>query len=77
MPELYEIEITGSIGPLIQSCLPDFSVVAESPWTVLSGTVRGPDDLHRVLDLLQAHGTPALDIRITHHHDESAPSPGR
>ena len=37
---------------------------------MLTGTVDGPDDLRRVLDLLDAHGTPALDIRISN-HDES------
>jgi hypothetical protein len=77
VPELYEIEITGSIGPLIQSCLPEFGVVVESSWTVLTGTVHGPDDLHRVLDLLHTHGTPAVDIRITPHRDESKPTPQR
>ncbi len=66
MPDLYEFAITGTIGPLIQSCLPELDRVAESGWTVLTGTVAGPDELHRVLDLLDAAGTPARDVRITY-----------
>ena len=71
---LYEFEITGTIGPLIQSCLPGLSTIAETRWTVLTGTVPGPDELHRVLDLLHAQGTPALDIRISGSHGEAAAS---
>jgi hypothetical protein len=76
VPDVYELGITGTIGPLIRSCLPGFTTVAESPWTVLTGSVDGPDDLRRVLDLLDAHGTPAVDVRITDRHDGPAPAPG-
>jgi len=69
VPDVYEFEITGTVGPLIASCLPGFDVVAESAWTVLTGTVDGPDDLRRMLDLLDAQGIPALDIRISTRHD--------
>jgi hypothetical protein len=70
VPDLYQFEITGTIGPLIRACIPGFDTVAESEWTVLTGTVGGPDDLRRVLDLLDQHGTPALEVRITHRHDD-------
>jgi hypothetical protein len=72
MPELYEFTISGTIGPLIESCLPDLHPIAETRWTVLIGTVAGPAELHRVLDRLDAHGTPALDIRINNHADSPA-----
>lgn len=72
MPDLFEFGITGSIGSIIAACLPEFSIVAETQRTVLTGTVKGPDDLHRELDLLNAHGTPALDIRITRRHGGTA-----
>ena len=72
MSDLYEFEITGTIGPLIESCLPELDTVAESASTLLTGTVGGPDELRRVLDLLDAHGKPALDVRITHHRDDPA-----
>ena len=64
MPEIYDFSIAGTIGPLFASCLPGLRTVAESEWTVMTGSVAGPDDLHRVLDLLDAHGMPPLDIRI-------------
>ena len=70
MPDVYEFEITGTVGPLIASCLPGLSVVAESSWTVLTGTADGPDGLRRTLDLLDAHGKPALDIRISTRDDQ-------
>lgn len=69
MPELYEFTITGSIGPMIQSCLVGFSPIAESRWTVLTGTAANPAELRRVLDHLDAHGTPVLDIRISNHEE--------
>lgn len=76
MPDMYELGITGTIGPLIRTSLPGFTTVAETSWTVLTGSVDGPDDLRRVLDLLDAHGTPALDVRITYRHDKPAAAPG-
>jgi hypothetical protein len=63
--DLYELRVTGTLGPLMQACLPEFTTAAESPATVLTGTVEGPDDLSRLLDLLAAHGMPALDVHIT------------
>jgi len=66
VPELYDFAITGTIGPLLASCLPGLRTVAESQWNVVTGSVAGPDDLHRLLDLLDAHGIPALHIRMTH-----------
>ena len=74
MSDLYEFEITGTVGPLIRSCLPELDTVTESASTVLTGTVRGPDELRRVLDLLDTNGTPALGVRITHHRDDPTAS---
>ncbi len=65
MPDLYEFGITGTLGPVIRSCLPELSTVAETRTTVLTGSVRGPAELRGLLDLLDASGTPALEIRIT------------
>jgi len=74
MPELYEFQITGRIGPLIQSCLPGFITSPQDQATVLTGTARCPEDLHRVLDLLDTHGLPAQDIRLSS-RDEDAAAP--
>lgn len=76
MADIYEFEITGTIGPMVACGLPGLSTVAESSRTVLTGTAAGPDDLRRLLDLLDAHGTPALTVRISYRHDDSAGSPG-
>jgi hypothetical protein len=72
--DLYEFGITGTIGPLIADSLPEFSIVAETQWTVLTGTVNSPDELQLVLDLLNANGSPPLDIRITPGHPARVPA---
>ena len=66
MAELYEFGIGCTIGTTIADCLPELRIVTETPWTTLTGTVDNPDDLRRVLDLLNARGLPALEIRLTH-----------
>lgn len=73
MAESYEFGISGRIGPLIRSCLPGLELATEDEAaTVLSGTASCPTDLHRVLDLLNTHGLPAADIRLSY-RDEDAP----
>jgi hypothetical protein len=71
MPDIYEFGITGRIGPLIRSCLAELTPAAEHQTTVVSGTARSPEDLQRVLDLLDSYGLPAEDIRLTYR--EAAP----
>jgi hypothetical protein len=73
MLNLYEFAITGRIGPVIRSCLPGFTPTVEDESTVLTGTVRCPDDLHRMLDLLGTHGLPAQEIRLTYRTDDTTP----
>ncbi len=65
MPDVYDFAITGTLGPLSKSCMPELDTVAESAWTVLTGSAAGPDELRRVLDLLDARGFPASSVRIT------------
>jgi len=60
----YEIRVAGPIGRVVASCLPGFSTTAVPAATVLRGTVAGPDELRRILDLLNAHGLPPIDIQI-------------
>jgi hypothetical protein len=60
----YEIRVAGPVGPAAASCLPRFATTAVPPRTVLCGEVMSPDDLHRVLDLLRAHGLTPIDIQI-------------
>jgi len=72
VPELYEFTISGTIGPIIQSCLPGFSTIAETGCTVLTGTVADPAELRRLLERLDAGGAPVLDIGISNHDDAAA-----
>lgn len=41
VPDVYEFLITGRIGPLALSCLPELTTVTASPSTTLIGTVDG------------------------------------
>ena len=66
VPDLHEFRISGTIGAIIADCLPELHIVTETPWTVLTGTVDSPEELRRVLDLLSARGSPAVDIRMNH-----------
>ncbi len=63
MPD-YEIQVGGPIGRVVASCLQGFSTTLVPPTTVLRGTVAGPDELRRILDVLHAHGLAPLDIQI-------------
>ena len=62
---VYEFHIAGTIGPVVRSALPEFSAVLVPRFTVLTGTVPGPGDLQRLLDALDAHDSPAVDVRLT------------
>ena len=62
--QAYEIRVAGPVGPAAASGLAGFTTTAQSPTTVLSGEVTSPGDLHRVLDLLRAHGFSPFDIQI-------------
>jgi hypothetical protein len=66
MSDMYEIGIAGRIGPLLRSCLPELTPTTEGESTVLTGTVHGPEELRHLLDLLDAHGLPPRDVRITY-----------
>ena len=64
-PALYEWRVAGRIGPLVRSAFAALTAVAVPGFTVLTGTVQHPDDLQRLLDALDAHGSPAVDLRVT------------
>ena len=71
MTEFYEFGVSGAIGPLIRSCVPELTPISESGSTVLSGTVRSSDELQSLLEVLDAHGLSPLDIRL---HSRDAPA---
>ena len=70
--DVYEFHIAGTIGPVVRSALPEFSAVLVPRFTVLTGTVPGPGDLQRLLDALDAHDSPAVDVRLTGHAHTAA-----
>ena len=73
-PDVYEFHIAGTIGPVMRSALPEFTAVVVPRFTVLAGTFPGPQDLQRLLDTLDAHGSPAVDVRLPGDSD-AAPLP--
>ena len=70
--DVYEFRIAGTIGPVMRSALPEFSAVVVPRFTVLTGAVPGPQDLQRLLDALDAHASPAVDVRLTGDTDAAA-----
>src|SRR5664279_4763661 len=60
--DVYEFHIAGTIGPVVRSALPELTAVVVPRFTVLTGTVPGPQDLQRLLDALES---PAVDVRLT------------
>ena len=62
---VYEFRIAGTIGPVVRSALPELTAVVVPRFTVLTGTVPGPQDLQRLLDALEAHDSPAVDVRLS------------
>ena len=72
--DVYEFHIAGTIGPVMRSALPEFTAVVVPRFTVLAGTFPGPQDLQRLLDTLDAHGSPAVDVRLPGDSD-AAPLP--
>lgn len=63
MPD-YEMTVGGPVGRVVASCLPGFSTTTVPATTVLRGSVTDDAALLRILDLLNAHGFPPLDIHI-------------
>ncbi|HEY5151375.1 MAG TPA: hypothetical protein VIJ23_16465 [Mycobacterium sp.] len=70
--DVYEFRIAGTIGAVVRSALPEFSAVVVPRSTVLTGTFHGPEDLQRLLDALDAHGPPPVDVRLIGHTDAAA-----
>jgi hypothetical protein len=62
---IYEIQIAGVIGPVVASCLPEFTAETVPAGTVLNGVVTGPDGLLEVLNLLAAEGYSPTDIWLS------------
>ena len=68
---VYEFRIAGTVGPLTRAALSDFDAVVIPRFTVLTGTCSGPDELHRLLVVLETQGPPATTVRVTTGHRPS------
>lgn len=64
MTELYEFGVGGPFGPTLRACMPELTLVSDTPSTVLTGTVQNHDELQRILDILAANGLDAVDLRL-------------
>jgi hypothetical protein len=75
----YQFGVSGSLGPIVRACLPDLTTVVEAPSTVLTGTAHDADELRALLELLDAHGCPAMEVRLRQHdgNDEDDPAAPR
>ncbi len=81
MDDLYEFRVTGTIGPVIRSAIPELtSCRTERSW-VLTGDAVGPADIARVLRLLEKFRIVETDIhvrRVTKScPDDTQPTPRR
>ena len=53
---VYELTVSGVVGPVGRSCFPGFSSRISTRHTVLTGTSAEPADLQRVLAILACRG---------------------
>lgn len=72
-PTVYELIVSGSIGPVIRSCFPEFSTLPVTSHSVLTGSCHGPDELRRLLDFLNARGFPPTVIHLGVHTEATTP----
>ncbi len=74
-PSSYELMVNGELGPVIQSCFPDFSTLAVNSHSVLTGSCPGPDEFRLLLDRLDALGFPPTVIYLDRHRSATAAGP--
>jgi hypothetical protein len=65
MADVYEFHVTGLIGPVVRSALPELTTGAGDRNSVLCGKADGPDDVDRVLRQLGDAGLTPSHIVIS------------
>lgn len=65
MSDVYEFHVTGLIGPVIESALPELTTAPSGSMSVLSGTANSPAEVERVLLRLGDAGLAATHIVIS------------
>jgi hypothetical protein len=63
--EIYEFHVTGLIGPVVRSALPELATGAGEKNSVLSGTANGPEEVDQVLRRLGDAGLTPSHIVIS------------
>ena len=61
----YEFHVSGVIGPVVESALPELSADIDGRHSLLRGTAQSADDVQGVLHWLAEHGLEATQITIT------------
>ena len=64
MAEMYEFHVTGLIGPVVESALPELTTQAAMEHSVLTGMASEPRDVQELLHKLTDHGLVADHIVI-------------
>ena len=75
MTEVYEFHVAGLVGPVVRAALPELSVDAPPPGSVLTGTARSADEVNGLLGWLADHGLEADHILISGRHWRTAEPP--
>ena len=80
MTEDYEFHVSGLLGPVVRSALPELTACAAPTECVLTGMADGPDDVTQLLERLADHHLVATHIVISSGdrwvHGETRPDPG-
>jgi hypothetical protein len=61
---VYEFRVTGEIGPVIRSAIPELSFGGTEQPCTLTGVVAGPAELERLLDRIAELGLDETEIRV-------------
>ena len=64
MADLYEFRVTGLIGPVVRSALPELTAECDSRHSVLTGTAADPEAVDELLRRLREAGLTASHILI-------------
>ena len=65
MADVYEFHVTGLVGPVIEAALPELTIGAPPPSSVLIGTADNPDGVTVLLGRLAEHGLVADHILLS------------
>ncbi|MFC5142999.1 hypothetical protein ACFPK1_32585 [Actinomycetospora rhizophila] len=67
----FEIRVSGRLSDRARAAFPDMAVVEVPAETVLSGVSRDDDEVHGILDRIQALGLELVSLRQVREPDET------